>query len=221
MKTILRFLYRPRLFLIFLISGVLFLMFCNYCNRLVKSAGIGKIYTDVSTTPYNHVGLVLGTSKYLYGKYMNPYFVNRLEAAIQLYECCKIDHIIVSGDNGRKEYDEASDMKNYLIKRGIPENSITCDYAGFRTFDSMVRAKAVFGQNKLTIISQQFHNERALYICKHIGLDAIAFNAKEVYRGPRSKIREYFARTKAFIDLKILNQKPRFLGDPIAIYVQR
>lgn len=220
MRGLFRFIKRPRLFALGIFCIIFLIAFCNYSNYVVKSSAEGKLFSELNEVPYNEVGLVLGTSKYLSGNYLNPYFVNRLDAAAQLYFAEKIDHIIVSGDNSRKNYDEPSDMMNYLIAKGIPAENITRDYAGFRTFDSMVRALKVFGQKKLTIISQEFHNERAVFICNHIGIDAVAFNAKEVYRGPASKWREYFAKTKAYLDIYLLGQEPKFLGKEEKIMVQ-
>ena len=220
MRGLFRFIKRPRLFALGIFCIIFLIAFCNYSNYVVKSSAEGKLFSKLNEVPYNEVGLVLGTSKYLSGNYLNPYFVNRLDAAAQLYFAEKIDHIIVSGDNSRKNYDEPSDMMNYLMAKGIPAENITRDYAGFRTFDSMVRALKVFGQQKLTIISQEFHNERAVFICNHIGIEAVAFNAKEVYRGPASKWREYFAKTKAYLDIYLLGQEPKFLGEEEKIVVQ-
>ena len=109
-------------------------------------------------------------------------------------------------------------MKNELIKKGIPENRIFLDFAGFRTLDSVVRSNKVFGQKSITIISQKFHNERAIYLAEKHGLKAIGFNAEEVVgrSGIKTKIREYFARVKVFVDL-LFNVEPKFLGESIEI----
>lgn len=125
---------------------------------------------------------------------------------------------MVSGDNGHVSYNEPKEFRKELIKRGIPKEKIYLDYAGFRTLDSMVRAKEVFGLEEVTVISQQFHNERAIYIAKKNGLEAIGFNAQDVqgYSGFKVKTREALARTKVFLDL-FLNVQPKFLGEKIAI----
>jgi SanA protein len=116
-------------------------------------------------------------------------------------------------------YDEATDMKNALIQAGIPAEKIYCDFAGFRTLDSIVRAKAIFDQTELTVISQAFHNQRAIYIARYTGIDAIGFNAKEVnaYHSSSTKFREQFARVKTVLDLCLLGTQPKFLGPKIAI----
>ena len=109
-------------------------------------------------------------------------------------------------------------MQLALMEKGIPECAITLDYAGFRTLDSVVRAKEIFGQNNITIISQKFHNERAIYLAENHGIKAVGYNAKNVIGryGIKTKIREYFARTKVFIDI-IFGITPKFLGEKIEI----
>ncbi|WP_458629136.1 SanA/YdcF family protein [Winogradskyella sp. PC D3.3] len=170
-------------------------------------------YTDLNNIPKNKVGLVLGASKWAPSGNLNLFYKHRIEATVALYQAGKIDYILVSGDNGRKDYDEPTDFKTDLIAKGIPEECIFLDYAGFRTLDSIVRAKAIFGQHSITIISQKFHNERAIYIAQHFNINAIAFNAKDVYKTPA---REYLARTKASLDL-LFNVQPKFLGEKITI----
>ncbi|WP_179333174.1 SanA/YdcF family protein [Winogradskyella costae] len=170
-------------------------------------------YDDMDSIPKNNVGLVLGASKWAPSGNINLFYKHRVDAAVALYKAGKIDYILVSGDNGRKDYDEPTDFKNDLITQGIPAEHIFLDYAGFRTLDSIVRAKKIFGQNAITIISQKFHNERAIYIAQHYDIEAIAYNAKDVYKTPP---REYLARTKARLDL-LFNVNPKFLGDKIAI----
>jgi SanA protein len=137
---------------------------------------------------------------------------------VKLYKAGKIDFVLVSGDNGNKQYDEPTDFKDELVANGIPENKIFLDYAGFRTLDSVVRAKKVFGQNSLTFISQEFHNERAIYLAQVNDIKAVGFNAQDasLRYGIRVKIREYFSRTKVFIDI-LFRVQPKFLGDPIEI----
>jgi SanA protein len=149
---------------------------------------------------------------------INLYYKYRLEAAINLYNAKKITFVVISGDNGTKSYDEPTDFKEDLIKAGIPENKIYLDYAGFRTLDSVVRIKEIFGQTAVTIISQEFHNERAIYLAEHFNIKAIGFNAKDVSGryGIKVQIREYLARVKVFVDI-IFDIEPKFLGDKITI----
>ena len=102
----------------------------------------------------NKVGLVLGTAKVLQNGRLNLYFKYRIEATVALYKEGKIEFVLVSGDNSVKGYDEPTDFKDELVKRGIPPEKIFLDYAGFRTLDSVIRAKEIFGQEQITIISQ-------------------------------------------------------------------
>jgi SanA protein len=149
---------------------------------------------------------------------VNPYYAHRINATINLYKAGKIEYVLVSGDNGSIYYNEPTTIKKDLVKRGIPDDKIFLDYAGFRTLDSMVRAKFIFGLDSVTVISQQFHNERAIYLAEKKGLMAIGFNAKGISgkEGIKVQFREYFARVKVFIDL-LLNTQPRFYGEKIEI----
>ncbi|WP_348650883.1 SanA/YdcF family protein [Empedobacter falsenii] len=109
-------------------------------------------------------------------------------------------------------------MKQALIKNGIPEHVIYLDYAGFRTLDSMIRAKEIFSQNEFIVVSQEFHNQRAVYIARQNGINAYGYNAKDVNKqaGLKTNIREYFARTKVFVD-SFLGIQPKFLGEKIDV----
>lgn len=191
------------------------------CNFWVEQVAKKQLHTNIQEVPKHDVALVLGTVARLSNGYRNLFFEYRMNAAAELYKKGKVKHFILSGDNHSTGYDEPSDMKAALIKRGIPARAITLDYAGFRTLDSIVRAKEVFGQNKLIIVSQPFHNERALFIAHAKGIEAHAYNAKSVSRryGFKIYVREYFARVKAVLDVYILGTKPKFLGkkEPIRI----
>ena len=217
------FLFLKKIFVGFFLGITLTGLFVLICNYWVIKFSKDKTYSDIDKLPSNDIALVLGANPYIQGKtkkYKNRYFENRLVAAAELYHAGKVKHFILSGDNGRKDYDEPTEMKAGLMKRGIPAKAITLDYAGFRTLDSVVRCKEVFQQKKFTIVSQEFHNYRALFLAGKNGIDAIAFNAKTVpYRSSRRKmkIREYLARTKAVLDLFVLRKSPKFLGEKISI----
>ena len=188
------------------------------CNLVIKNTAKGKTFYDTSKIPKNRVGLVLGTSNRITDGSSNPYYMYRIEATIALYNAGKIEFILVSGDNGSIYYNEPNTIKKDLVNAGIPEKVIFLDYAGFRTLDSMVRAKFIFGLDKVTVISQEFHNERAIYIAKQKGLDAIGFNAQDLSttQGFKVQLREYFARVKVFIDV-LFNTQPKFYGAKIEI----
>lgn len=208
-KRIIRFVYFPILF-----ASVFVLI----SNSWVKSSTKKFCYSDVKLIPENKVGLLLGTSKTARGG-INLFFKYRIEAAASLFNEGKIKHIIVSGDNHIANYNEPEEMKNELIKLGVPDSCITLDYAGFRTLDSVVRCEKIFGQTKFTIISQPFHNERALFIATKSGLNCVAFNAKDVPNkySVKTSIREYFARAKCVLDIYLLHTEPKFLGEKISI----
>ncbi|HYG15360.1 MAG TPA: ElyC/SanA/YdcF family protein [Bacteroidia bacterium] len=203
-----------RLFIIGLTGLVISIAALLWANRHVKQHSAGNIYTHTDSIPATNVGLLLGTVKNQQNGQINLYFKYRIEAAAALFKAGKIKHILVSGDNHVKGYDEPEDMRQALIAAGVPDSCITLDYAGFRTLDSVIRCWKVFGQSKFTIISQNFHNERAVFLARHYGLEVAGYNATDVnqHYGLRTRIREYFARVKAALDVYILNKQPKFLG---------
>lgn len=209
---------RKKVAILFLLSCLLIVIAIYTSNKVIIKNAEEKLFNTTETIPKNKVGLLLGTVKYLSDGRVNLYYQFRLNAAVELYKAKKIDFILVSGDNGSEGYDEPTDFKNDLIKAGIPEDKIYLDYAGFRTLDSVVRIKEIFGQTSVTIISQQFHNERALYLANHFEIDAIGYNARGVSgkKAIKVQLREYLARVKVFVDI-LFNIKPKFLGESIEI----
>ena len=187
-------------------------------NHIIEKKTNSFVYSDVSAIPHNKVGLLLGTSQYLKSGQLNQYFLYRIEAAVELYHAHKINYIVVSGDNRKKNYNEPLDMQKALMARGIPKDKIYLDYAGFRTYDSIIRLNKIFKQSNFTVISQEFHNRRAIYIANRMGLCAIGFNAKNVnaYNGFKTRLREKLSRVKVFIDLQT-HKQPKFLGEEVAI----
>jgi SanA protein len=188
------------------------------CDKRVQTAAVGKTYNEAAKTPFNRVGLLLGTSKYLAGGRENQYYNYRIVAALELLQACRIDYLVISGDNSRPEYNEPGMMRADLMAAGIDSNRLYLDYAGFRTFDSIIRLREIFSQHAVTVISQKFHNERALYIAQREGIKAIAYNAKDVSKaaGFKTQLREKGARVKVFLDY-LLGAEPHFLGEKIAI----
>lgn len=201
-----------RLVYFLLVTGFLFLLGSNIW--IVKSTE-SRVITDSSKLPDHRVALVLGTSHKLVGGKPNPFFEKRMDTAAGLFNEGKIDQFLLSGDNRTRYYNEPNEMRKALIARGVPASAITLDYAGLRTLDSVVRSKKIFGQNQLTIITQPFHSYRALFISDFYGIAAVAMVAGEP--DPESavkvRIREYFARAKAVLDLYVFKTTPRFLGD--------
>ena len=192
--------------------------FTGYCNWLVNTETTDRLYSNINQLPYNRVGLLLGTSRYSREGGVNDHYLLRIESARKLFDQGKIDYILISGDNSTPYYDEPTTIRRDLLKMGIPEERIYRDYAGFRTLDSIVRADSVFGEHRFTVISQAYHNKRAVYIAVNKGIDAIAFNAGD---GTQSdwvnKTRETLARVLAVLEVHLFSTDPKFLGPEIII----
>ena len=169
--------------------------------------------------PAKKAVLVLGTSKYLSGNRINYYYKYRIDSAVKLFQAGKVRAIVVSGDNGRKSYDEPTTMLDDLVARGIPSRYITIDYAGFRTLDSVVRAEAIFDLEDYIIVSQRFHLERAIYLAHAKGHSVIGFVAKDFKNSVWAKKmehRELLARAKAFLDVH-MGVEPKFYGEKVKV----
>ena len=202
-------------------SAILVIFLIFFCSYKVEKNAEGKTYNDVSKIPYNRVGLLLGTCKTMRDhKTINPFWQFRLEAAYKLWKAKKIDRILISGDNGWHGYNEPEDFLDAFLALGIPDSVLICDFAGFRTHDSVIRCRKVFGQKKATIISQKFHNERALFIANYYGLEAVGFNAADVcFRDNLyNSVREKLARVLMFADIYIFKTQPHFLGKKMPVH---
>ena len=196
---------------IFLWSTCIILFVCIVvmliCNQIVVNNAEGKVFSDIDSIKYNKVGLLLGTTPQArIGRITNAFFTYRIDAAEELYKAGKIEKILISGDeNSLDGVNETECMRDSLMARGVPANAIILDGKGYRTIYSVININKVYGLKSFTIISQKFHNERAIYQAEHLGLDVEniqAYNAKD----PKSRraylttIREYFARVKMFMD---------------------
>jgi len=191
------------------------------CNLWVITSTSEDIFASVDDIDSNTVGMVLGTSKKVAPDQPNLHFEHRLEAAAKLFHAGKVQHLLASGDRDSKYYNEPRDMTRKLMELGVPANAITADNAGYRTFDSVVRARRVFGLRRMTIITDDFHVARALFIAKKEGIDAVALRSEPVeYKlSLKARAREYLARVKAVLDLYILDTEPSLLGEPVEILV--
>lgn len=172
-------------------------------NILVNCAAKNRIYNDAADVPHRRVAVLLGTTPTTKNGEVNYFYINRIEAAAQLYQEGKYDKIIVSGAIN-EECNEPQTMRSDLIQRGVPDSIIVIDGEGDRTIYSIERAKNVFHADSIIIISQEFHNKRAIYQAKHNDIDAVAFNAADSpYRFSRWKnhLREYLARVKAVLEV--------------------
>ena len=188
------------------------------CQLIVLGGASGRHFDALTALPTNRVGLVLGTNKFVARGRHNAYYTQRITAAAKLYKAGKVEFLLVSGDNRRSDYNEPVTMKHDLIAAGVPKNKIICDYAGFRTLDSLIRAKEVFGQSKLTVISQRFHNERALFLARANEIEAVAYDAGTGdFPQGKTALREILARVQAVLDTWVLRTRPKFLGERISI----
>lgn len=203
---------------VMLISFITIILLIFAIDLWVTRSTQKQIFSDVNTIPAQKVGLLLGTSKYVAGGYINLYYKYRIDATVALFKAGKIEYVLVSGDNSNQGYNEPEMMMKDLVAQGIPAEKIFLDYAGFRTLDSILRCKEVFGENNITIISQPFHNQRALFIANNKSIQAIAYNAQDVSKayGIKVGIREKFARVKMLLDL-CFNKQPKFYGQKISI----
>jgi SanA protein len=202
----------------FKIISICLIIMAFWSNFSVYYESKNFLFSKAKNLPTTKTALLLGTSKKLKNGNDNLYFNYRIDACAQLYRSEKVAHILISGDNGSKEYNEPLDMKNELISRGIPSEKITLDYAGFDTYDSVLRAKMIFGQDTFIVVSQKFHNQRAVYIARRNGIHAFGYNARDVNKmnGLKTKIREFFACVKAYVEVKV-NVNPTYLGEKIQI----
>ncbi len=178
------------------------------CDQKVTYNAKGRLFDNVEGIPHRKVGLILGTSPVsAWNGRRNYYFDHRIKAGAELYKAGKVDSLVVSGGDYRKTengYDEPVAMRDSLIKQGVDSTHIILDYDGTRTLNSIAKMRDVYCQDSIIIISQKYHNERALYQAKCIGIDAIGFNAGVPGGGTswwRNRGREVLARVKLFIDI--------------------
>lgn len=179
------------------------------------------VYDHLKWVPESKVALVLGTSPYTSSGSENLLFNYRIKAAAQLMQAGKVEHLLLSGSNPSRHYNEPQLMYQALERQGVSGADMTMDFAGFRTLDSVVRASKVFGLDRYTIVSQRYHNFRAVFIARHKGIDAIGYSwPDEDARQPFwTEAREFVARVVAVLDLFVLHSKPRYLGEPVPIDV--
>jgi SanA protein len=197
---------------------VLLLITVRWCDGRVSREAGPHVQDRMLQLPTHRVGLVLGTSHRMRGGGANPWFHRRMQAAAELYHAGRVEVLLVSGDNTTNTYNEPRAMQRALIELGVDSTRIVLDHAGLRTLDSVLRAREVFGQQSFTIISQRFQAERAVYIARHHGIDAVGYAARDVpgMVGLRTRLREQGARVKVFLDLAF-GKGPRHLGERIAI----
>ena len=196
-----------------IVAGIVVIIAC-YVFIVVKASG--KTYDIITDVPHRNVGLLLGTSPRTPEDEPNYYFINRITATAELYETGKIDKVIASGGDYSSRsgggYNELVAMRDSLVAHGVPDSVIILDYDGTRTLNSIVKVKEVYGEDCITLISQKYHNERAIYLASQNGINAIGYNAKPshiISKRIKNEGREFLARVKLFVDI-IMGKKPKF-----------
>jgi SanA protein len=187
-------------------------------NAWIVSSQDDRIYDEAEEVPPRTAAIVLGASVRPDGD-PSTSLADRLHAALALYRAGSIERILVSGDHGKRHYDEVGTMAAWLAERGVPRRHIFQDHAGFRTFDTMHRAARVFEVRDAVICTQAFHLPRSVFLAREAGIDAVGLRAdRRIYAARRyNQGREFLARVRAFLDVHILPVEPRFLGEPIPI----
>jgi vancomycin permeability regulator SanA len=206
-----------RLLIILCLAGIAGGLCFFAIQLIVVQSTKSYVLDNISDLPESDAIMVLGALVFSDGT-PHPILQDRLDYAYEMYRHGKAPVILVSGDHGQTEYDEVNAMREYLEQRGVPREDIFMDHAGFNTYDSMYRAKEIFGVGSLLISTQEFHIGRAVYIARGLGIDAVGYPCedKERYALRRLRLRESLARVKAVWDV-LIKRNPRFLGDAIPV----
>lgn len=192
-------------------------LFTLISANLLVQQNAKAIKTDIRTVEPSTVAIVLGAKVYPDAS-LSAMLADRVDTGIDLYESGKVKKLLMSGDHGQKGYDEVNAMRARAVERGVPENDIFTDHAGFSTYESMVRAKKVFKVTDAIIVSQDFHLPRALFVARDAGLKAqgVAADRRPYLTGRASRLREYAANVKALWETAV-NAEPTYLGPTIPI----
>lgn len=185
---------------------------------ILYQARDGVLEHPPTTLPPQTVALVLGARVFADGTPSSALRA-RLQTALSLYRAKKVSRILLTGDHGRDGYDELRPMYQWLHDRGVPRAHIFLDHAGFRTLDSMIRAKEIFEVSSVVICTQRFHMARSVYLARTVGIEAIGVNASDDIYVPSKRMhaREFVARIGAFVDVHLLNTSADLLGPKIPI----
>lgn len=204
------------IFKIVVIAGFSVLAIVLVANYLVHHDTDKLVYNNVNEIPKSKVAIIFGAG--ITGNKPSRYLKDRLDAGIRLYKSNKVDKILLSGDNGREEYDELTVMKLYCYENGVDTNKIYIDCAGFDSYSTMYRAKHIFKIDTAILVTQRYHLNRCLYIGEKLGVKVYGLNANQgIYKGYKYyAAREYLSISKATLDV-LRNRKPRFLGEEVSI----
>lgn len=197
----------------------LFLIISSVCSLVIEFYSVRYLTYNLYALPHSKTAIVLGTSRRLSSGVDNLYFTYRIEAAARLFHKGVVRKLILSGDNRENNYNEPKQMQKALMRAGVPDSCLVMDYAGLRTFDSMVRCQQIFGQDTIIVVSQKFQNARAVFIGRQNGMTAYGYNADKVENQNTIgiRVREFFSRVKCVLDIYLLDTRPRHLGEKIEI----
>lgn len=204
--------------LIFVVIGLLVSAVVAFAvNTVVIMSGSAFISHDLEKIPVADAALILGAKVYEDGR-LSHMMQDRADSAVELYESGKVKKLIMSGDHGTTKYDEVNTVKDYLLEKGVREEDLFLDHAGFDTYDSLYRARDIFDAKSIIVVTQKFHQPRAVFIGRSLGIDVHGYIAdKREYQGILwNEFREIFSRTKAGIDI-VIGAKPKFLGEKIPL----
>ncbi|NLA87397.1 MAG: DUF218 domain-containing protein, partial [Clostridiales bacterium] len=204
---------------ILLLAAVIGITAAFFMNRIVVGAHRDRLITEADALGLTDIDciLVLGAGVYA-NKYPSAMLQDRLDAGVSLYKLGVSDRLLMTGDNGRVDYNEVKVMKDYAIKAGVPSEHVFQDHAGFSTYESMYRARDVFAAKKIVIVTQNYHMYRAIHIAQSLGLDAYGVSADpRAYAGQSVReFREILARSKDVISC-FFKPLPTYLGDVIPV----
>jgi SanA protein len=200
-----------------LIFSGLTLLFAGWANLRVSQAGENRVFTESENACQAQAVLILGALVYPDGR-LSDILLDRTITALEAYQAGRAEKILISGDHGRRGYDEVGAVRDYLLEQGVPPEDIFTDHAGFDTRDSLYRAREIFQADSLIIVTQNFHLPRALFLADDVGIQACGLSAdRHIYATARlNAIREPLAIVKAYWEA-LWNTKPTYLGDPIPI----
>ncbi len=199
------------------VASFVLLLFVLLANTVVVSTGSDYAYVEVQDVPESQAALILGARVFDDGR-LSKMMQDRADSALELYETGKVGRLIMSGDHGTTTYDEVNTVKDYLLEKGVKPEDLFLDHAGFDTYDSLYRARDIFGVKSLIVVTQKFHLSRALYIGRSLGMEVYGYAAdRREYQGMFwNELRESLARSKALLDV-MSGAKPKFLGEMIPI----
>ncbi len=186
----------------------------------IYGSAVSHQYRSIDSLPTHRVAILFG-AQVRPDHSLSPMLADRVDGGIALYQAGKVKKLLMTGDNSTTHYDEVTAMKDYAVSRGIPGADIGLDYAGFNTYDSCYRAKAIFGLSDAILVTQAYHMPRALYTCRHLGVKAAGYAIEDFSKYPNLRysytLREWLSDQKTWWNINVLHPGPKFLGDPVHI----